>query len=285
MSFVEKEKELSDYLAMWLRARYTEWTEFSQEANKNTRNGICRLEKGTELLQLLRDIIGNIDEIYEHENLGPIIPCYFSSIGQLLLFLNCFKAHIENHYYLLEINMGKDGADYYIGPMHRMIQDIYYMVDRCNQNYLQDDQIPIPYLQVRKALMDNDINKFVDLVSCIINDLPYSIRKEKINEGYFHTVFHVITFVIGLNPLSETETANGRIDVSFETPSKIYLIEFKYSGNNTDKSEQALKQIKDKKYDLSYHTTGKVIEGIGISYSAKKRNINGIKNEVLYSPS
>ena len=110
-----------------------------------------------------------------------------------------------------------------------------------------DDVIFYGYLyQERKCFgVDyNDLITFIDLMKGLIMEIPYSVRKEKINEGYFHTVFHVISSVIGLDPLSEIETANGRLDMSFETPEIFYILEFKYNSKNEDESNKALKQIK-----------------------------------------
>ena len=40
----------------------------------------------------------------------------------------------------------------------------------------------------------------------------------QLDEGYFHTIIHVITAVLGMSPVSEAETSDGRIDMMIEYP-------------------------------------------------------------------
>ena len=131
--------------------------------------------------------------------------------------------------------------------------------------------------------MKKDVNGFIDTLKSIISDIPYSVHKEKISEGYFHTVFHAIMSVIGLRPISEKETANGRIDERIELPSCIYIMEFKYSEDGKDLSDIALRQIENKEYHQPDHLSGKEIIGIGLSYSQETRNINGKCNKTLFN--
>ena len=282
MNVVEKEKELSNYIEQWALARYHDWFMFKKDAYSRPEFGIYQLKGGKDLLMFVETIVGIIEDNLSTSEGESIIPAKFSSITQLLQFLRKLGAYIEGFYDLIESNLNNTVAEYYIAEIGKMYDDTKHMVERCNQIYLNDDSIPIPYLQIKNSLQNNDLNTFIDLMKGLIMEIPYSVRKEKINEGYFHTVFHVISSVIGLDPLSEIETANGRLDMSFETPEIFYILEFKYNSKNEDESNKALKQIKKMKYGQKYHTKGKTIIGVGISYSAKIRNINGFLSEVLY---
>lgn len=66
-----------------------------------------------------------------------------------------------------------------------------------------------------------------------------------------------------------SETSDGRIDMFIECLNRVFLFEFKYSGDNKDRSKVALKQIKDKNYAESYYIKGKPIVGIGLSFTKK----------------
>ena len=285
MNVIEKEKELSNYIEQWALARYHDWFMFKKDAYCRPEYGIYQLNGGKELLGFVETIVGIIEDNLSTSGDESIIPAKFSSITQLLQFLRNLGKYVEGFYDLIESNLNKPVAEYYIAEIGKMYDDTKHMVERCNQIYLNDNNIPIPYLQIKNALQNNDLNTFVDLMKALIMEIPYSVRKEKINEGYFHTVFHVISSVIGLNPLSEIETTNGRLDMSFETPDILYILEFKYNSKNYDESNKALRQIKKMKYGQRYHAKGKTIIGVGISYSAEIRNINGFENEVLYMPS
>ena len=61
-------------------------------------------------------------------------------------------------------------------------------------------------------------------------------------------------------------------------------MEFKYSKDGKDHSKGALKQIKENKYAEAFYIKGKQIEGVGMSFSQKTRNIDHFKQECLYKP-
>ena len=60
--------------------------------------------------------------------------------------------------------------------------------------------------------------------------------------------------------------------------------EFKYEANGKDRSIEALQQIKDNRYAEAYYIKGKVIEGVGISFSKETRNVSAFVTERLYTP-
>ncbi|MBU6340465.1 MAG: PD-(D/E)XK nuclease domain-containing protein, partial [Bacteroidetes bacterium] len=72
-------------------------------------------------------------------------------------------------------------------------------------------------------------------------------------------------------------TTEGRADSMVETPTHVYILEYKL-----DKSPQAaLDQIKQKKYYRSAWTTGKPVVGVGVNFSSKTRNIEAWVAEEL----
>lgn len=149
---------------------------------------------------------------------------------------------------------------------------------------LVDNNVPMPYQQVKKSLYNGDVKEFVSLLNSIIKSIPYLIYKEKFNEGYFHSFFHVALMMIGMRPLSEVATLDGRIDMVIDCPKAIYIMEFKYSPNDKDLSNDALDQIKDKKYYQPYIIQQKTIVGIGYSFEEKSRQIMNYRAETLYVP-
>lgn len=281
---VEKERELSEYLEEWTNARFGDWDYIYKAVNRDKHTGIYLLKSGDELLQLLYDIIGNIEDHLLVDTNSHIIPSKFSSIPQLLQFLDNFKRHINDRYHLIEDNFNGEETDLIVVDMYKMCQDIDQMVTRCQGIYMSDDCIPIPYQQAKSALSNNNVKLFVELMNGLIKNVPYNIHKEKLDEGYFHTIIHVITAVLGMNPVSEVETSDGRIDMMIEYPNRIFIMEFKYSKDGKDRSKSALKQIKDNNYAEANYIKGKQIEGVGMSFSQKTRNIDHFKQERLYTP-
>jgi len=282
---VEKEKELSLYLEEWITARYNDWNDFYNNTYQERRNGIYRLNSGEELMNLLNDIMGNIEDHLCFDDNTHIIPSRFSSIPQLLQFLEIFNNHLKSRYPLIEMNIKGEATDMIIHEIYRICYDIDQMVTRCQRIYQTDFDIPIPYKQAKDALGNNNVKLFVELIGSLIKNIPYTIHKEKLDEGYFHTIVHVITSLLGMSPISEATTDDGRIDMMIEYPSHIFIMEFKYSKDGQDMSDNALNQIKEKKYAEAYYIKGKPIDGVGMSFSQCTRNVEHYVTERLYTPS
>jgi hypothetical protein len=70
--------------------------------------------------------------------------------------------------------------------------------------------------------------------------------------------------------ISEVHSAIGRADAVVETPSDVYIFEFKF--NKT--AQAGIEQIHKNNYATKYQSSGKVITGIGVNFNAKKRVID-----------
>ena len=79
--------------------------------------------------------------------------------------------------------------------------------------------------------------------------------------------------VIGFGVEAEVKTNRGRIDMTCETPSGIYLIEFKLDRP----AEEALEQIDRNDYAAKYDFAGKKVVKIGVSFSSEQRTITDVK--------
>ena len=76
------------------------------------------------------------------------------------------------------------------------------------------------------------------------------------------------------------DDATGRADCIVWTADAVYIFEFKLSGNGT--AEDAIAQIKKKKYDETYQADGKKIVRIGAGFDEQAKNIKEWKTETLY---
>jgi hypothetical protein len=121
-----------------------------------------------------------------------------------------------------------------------------------------------------KALERNDIEQFIALIQSTIASMPYTITQE--NEAYYHSIFYLIASLIGAKIDSEVLTNKGRIDAMIECDEAFYIIEFKYSGKSHDlntRTEEAIKQIDQKKYYEKFLSGKKKIYLLGIAFFEK----------------
>ena len=284
MQIKKLEKELSEYVSEWLDARWQHWSFVYTSIHRDRRTGIYRLKQGEKLLDYLNSIMGIIEDHLGMDKGQLLIPSKFSSINQFAQFLQNFTQYLRDNYYLIETNFNKEQTDIIVADIANMVNEIIEMSNRCLDIILVDDNVPIPYQQVKKSLYNGDVKEFISLINSIIKSIPYLIHKEKFNEGYFHSFFHVALTLIGMRPLSEVATSDGRIDMVINCPKTIYIMEFKYSPNDNDLSKVALEQIKSKKYHQPYIIQQKPIVGIGYSFGEGTREITNFTDEALYQP-
>jgi hypothetical protein len=74
---------------------------------------------------------------------------------------------------------------------------------------------------------------------------------------------------------SEIHSSRGRDDAVVQTPTDVYIFEFKF--NKTAK--EALDQIKTNDYAGKYRASSKAITAIGVSFNAEQRAIDGWEEE------
>ena len=284
MQIMKLERELSEYISEWIDARWQQWSLNYDAIRRDRRTGIYSLNQGGKLLDYLDSIMGNIEAHLGMDKGQHLIPSKFSSINQFAQFLQNFTQYLRDNYNLVEINLNKEYTDIIVVDIATMVKEIIEMSNRCLDIILDDENVPIPYQQVKKSLYKGDIKELVCLLNSIIKSIPYLIYKEKFNEGYFHSFFHVALTLIGMRPLSEVATSDGRIDMVIDCPKAIYIMEFKYSPNDKDLSNDAFDQIKDKKYHQPFILQQKTIVGIGYSFGERSRQITNYRAETLYVP-
>ena len=284
MQIKKLENELSEYVSEWLDARWQHCFFVYKSIHRDRRTGIYKLKQGEKLLDYLNSIMGIIEDHLGMDKGQDLIPSKFSSINQFAQFLQKFTQYLRDNYYLIETNFNKEQTDIVIADIANMVNEIIEMSNRCLDIILVDDNVPIQYQQVKKSLYNGDVKEFISLLNSIIKSIPYLIHKEKFNEGYFHSFFHVALTLIGMRPLSEVATSDGRIDMVINCPKTIYIMEFKYSPNDKDLSKVALEQIKSKKYYQPYIIQQKPIVGIGYSFGEGTREITNYRDETLYVP-
>ncbi|MCK6695528.1 MAG: PD-(D/E)XK nuclease domain-containing protein, partial [Thermoanaerobaculia bacterium] len=75
---------------------------------------------------------------------------------------------------------------------------------------------------------------------------------------------------------SEVHTSDGRCDAVVQTPSHIYLLEFKPDQS----AVEALRQIREKGYAEKFRLEKKTIVAIGINFNTEKRAVSEWESEI-----
>jgi hypothetical protein len=75
----------------------------------------------------------------------------------------------------------------------------------------------------------------------------------------------------------EVHSLNGRADSVVETPTHIYILEFKINSD----ALTAFQQIIAKKYAVPYGADSRIKMGIGVNFNTTTRQLEGWKEDVL----
>ncbi|MBF0547410.1 MAG: ATP-binding protein [Candidatus Riflebacteria bacterium] len=102
------------------------------------------------------------------------------------------------------------------------------------------------------------------LFSGINQELHIPLKK------YYQSLFVMVFRLLGAEIQSEVKTADGRIDAVVQSFDTVYVIEFKLNGT----AQEALDQIRNKDYCLSYQNSGKKIVAVGVEFNKEKRNVS-----------
>ncbi len=129
-------------------------------------------------------------------------------------------------------------------------------------------------LNLVTAVGTGDVDGFMKLFQSIFAGIPYSIHVK--DEHYYQTVCYVICDLLKLLVQAEVCTSDGRIDMMVAAGEWTYVIEFKL--NKT--AEDAIKQIENKDYALTFRKEGHRIMLIGVNFDFNTGNItNWLKEE------
>ncbi|MBN1969621.1 MAG: ATP-binding protein [Candidatus Delongbacteria bacterium] len=125
---------------------------------------------------------------------------------------------------------------------------------------------------LKEELEINNIEGFISRLKTIYSQIPSNIFLKE-NESYYHTVIYLILKLLKADIVEvEKQTNKGRIDAVILTKKYIFVMEFKMSNVN-----EALKQIKEKKYYEPYISDGREVFCVGVAFDKEERNIKEYK--------
>jgi hypothetical protein len=129
-------------------------------------------------------------------------------------------------------------------------------------------------LRASRALLDGNLEELEKALRALFASIPYQnyVNSTISNyEGYYASVVFTFLSGMGYEVKAEDTTNRGRIDMTMIGRDRIYIIEFK-----VDKAEEeALAQIKIRKYYEKYLSEQKTICLLGIHFDSSQRNISG----------
>lgn len=121
--------------------------------------------------------------------------------------------------------------------------------------------------RLSQALLKGDLDSFFETLQVFFAQIPYDLSLPF--EKYYQSIFFTIMSLLGAQVRAEERTNNGRIDAMVETPSSVYIFEFKLNGS----AEDALSQIEEKEYFKKYQLVDKPIVMIGVQFDKDKRTV------------
>ena len=139
---------------------------------------------------------------------------------------------------------------------------------------VQFDQAGTSVARFVQDIREGNVDSFMERMQAIIAGIPYdNFDKEslKLREQNYQTAVYLIFKLMGQFVQTEVHCSTGRADCIVYTTDTVYIFEFKLTGNGS--AEDAINQIREKKYAAKYRAEGKKIVLIGSSFDEQTRTI------------
>jgi predicted AAA-ATPase/PD-(D/E)XK nuclease superfamily protein len=121
--------------------------------------------------------------------------------------------------------------------------------------------------QFKDALATKNIELFCKALTSVLADIPYQLHIKA--EAYYHSLLQVIMKLSGFASQSEIITSKGQIDMVIDTKQYLYVFELKLIKT----AQEALDQIKNKKYFEKYLLSQKPVVLVGLSFDMKEKEL------------
>ncbi len=159
-------------------------------------------------------------------------------------------------------------------------------VRRAMYSFLMDSMTPtrggngVSVVHLKKAFLANDLAKVEAILVAMFGGLAFDVYTHQTQqqvEGFYHGLIHILFKYLGLYIHSEVHSLKGRADSLVETPTHIYIFEFKINSD----AETAFQQIIDKQYAVPYQADSRIKMGVGVNFNTVTRQLESWKNAVL----
>jgi PAS domain-containing protein len=149
-----------------------------------------------------------------------------------------------------------------------------YLYDRLID--MPDSTLKAQYKKLHLYLSQEQFDLFIGTVNAILSAIPYPHVYDQ-DEHYYHTVFYLMLSASGVLVHTEVLTVRGRIDMEVHFQDKVYIVELKCNQS----AEQAIAQIKAKKYYEKHLHSGKKVLLLGINFSTREKRVEDWRVEVV----
>lgn len=110
--------------------------------------------------------------------------------------------------------------------------------------------------------------KMKNAINAAFHHIPYPLW-QKDNEHFYHAIVHLLFSLLGVYIQSEVHTKDGRADAIINIDEGVFCFEFKLDQS----AEDAIQQVKEKKYLAAYEHLNKPMHIIGVNFSREKKEI------------
>jgi hypothetical protein len=128
-------------------------------------------------------------------------------------------------------------------------------------------------LKFWRALKKNDIDGAMHDMQTYLAGVPYvegfkeKLKEASASEGFYEYTMHLIFSMLNVYVKTQVKCAGGRTDMVVWMPDTTYVFELKLNGT----AQEALEQIDSKGYALPYHSDGKKVVKVGVSFDGETR--------------
>ncbi len=132
-------------------------------------------------------------------------------------------------------------------------------------------------VRCKEYLERRELPLFIGTIRSLFATIPNTLFAKQ-SEAFYHAVFLIILEVMGMKVQAEVLTGLGRIDLTIEIESCVYILELKFNKG----VQTALNQTIEKNYKLPFVIKEKDVIVMGIDFSAESRNISDCEAITYY---
>ena len=267
-NFYSPLKMLDPYLEFTFITGITKFSQLSIFSELNNLDNISLFDQysaicGISKTELITQMKPDIEAMGEALNMT-----YEECLAELTQFYDGYhfsknSEDIFNPFSLVKALNARDIAPYWFGSGTPSF--LLKLLDKYHVN--------LSTLESQEAVLssfDQSTEEMTDALPLLYQSGYLTIKKY---EPHYQTIFYLMFSFLNIYIRTEVKSAIGRADAIMHMPDTIYVFELK-----VDKSaEEALAQIDEKGYMLPYHSEGKRLVKIGISFDSTQRTIRDWK--------
>jgi hypothetical protein len=161
-------------------------------------------------------------------------------------------------------------------PNKEVRESMYrFMLDELAPNPLRTNT-GMTVEDLKFAFETNNLVRVRAIITSVLADLPHDTFKDG-SEGLYHGVIHILFQYLGATLQSEVHSSIGRADTVVQTPTHVYIFEFKIK----ESADAALRQIVRNRYADKYRASNKPILAIGVKFNPQSRTIESWRTKKL----